>query len=313
MTRPILVSLLGSKEIGKDLAKKGTSSDITLYNRVQGDLALTFIEPTQFPEKFPPLLVSLAIGRQVLLAVESVGRDLAEAIVTADLAGKNEGLLALSPSIGEDDVRKILKGTRLEKIPAVPLEGKAISHVVEGWSGASPDGETAVPIDHAFPVKGVGTVVLGVVKSGTVKVHDRLRLFPSDKGVEVRSIQVHDVDVQEAEAGSRVGLALKGVEAEEVSRGQVLAPNDTLRVSDTVELAGYQSCRFFKGKAGEGDHVHLAVGLQVVPAKISRVDGERLTLLSDRPLAWSSGDRGFVLQLSGTGTGPRIAGAGNIA
>lgn len=313
MTHPVLVSLLGSKEIGKELAKKGTASDITLYNRVQGELALTFIEPTQFPEKFPPLLVSLAIGRQVLLGVEAVGRDLAEAIVTADLAGKSEGLLALAPSIGEEEVRRILKGTRLEKIPAVPLEAKAINSVVEGWPGPSGEGETAVPVDHAFPVKGVGTVVLGVVRSGTVKVHDRLRLFPSDKGVEVRSIQVHDVDVDEAQAGSRVGLALKGVEAEEVSRGQVLAPNDTLRVTDTVDLSGYQTCRFFKGKAGEGDHVHLAVGLQVVPAKIQRVDGERLTLSSDRPLVWSPGERGFVLQLSGTGTGPRIAGAGNIA
>ncbi|MDE1822391.1 MAG: hypothetical protein KGJ23_13010 [Euryarchaeota archaeon] len=312
MSRPILVSLLGSKEIGKDLAKKGTSSDITLYNRVQGDLAFTYIEPTQFPEKFPPLLVSLAIGRQVILAVDTVGRDLAEAIVTADLAGKTEGLLALAPSVGEEDVRRILKGTRLEKVPAVPLDPKAITSVVEGWASPSADGEAAVPVDHIFPVKGVGTVALGVVKSGTVKVHDRLRLYPSERSVEVRSIQVHDVDVPEASAGSRVGLALKGVEAEEVSRGEVLAPNDTLRVADTVEISGYASCRFFKGKAGEGDHVHLSVGLQVVPAKIQQVDGDRLTLSSDRPLVVLPGDRGFVLQLSGTGTGPRVAGAGIV-
>lgn len=313
MSRPILVTLLGSKEIGSTLAKKGTASDITLYNRVQGDLALTYVEPTQFPEKFPPLLASLTIARQVLLGVEAVSRDLAEAIVTANLLRKTEGLLALGPSVGEEEVRRILRGTTLEKIPSVPLDAKAISAVVETWPSPSSEGETAVPIDHAFPVKGVGTVVLGVVRSGTVKTHDRLRLYPTERTVEVRSIQVHDVDVPEAGTGSRVGLALKGVEAEEVSRGQVLAPVDALRVSDTIELSRYQPCPFFKGKAGEGDHVHLGLGLQIVPARISRVDGDRRTLTADRPVAIGNDERGCILQLSGTGTGPRIAGAGTVS
>ena len=313
MTRSIVVSLLGSKELGKELGKKGTASDITLYNRVQGEVALTYVEPTQFPDKFPPLLAALSIGRQVLFGVETLSRDLAEAIVTASLLEKSEGLLALSPNVGEEEVRKLLKGTKLEGIPSAPMEAKAIGSVVEGWSSSSAEGETAVPVDHVFPVKGVGTVVLGIVKSGTVKVHDRLRLFPSETSVEVRSIQVHDVDVPSAGTGSRVGLALKGVEATEVSRGQVLAPAESLRISDTLELTHYASCPFFKGKAGEGDHVHLSIGLQVVPAKIQRVDGDRRTIVPDRPVVWSPGERACLVQLSGTGTGPRIAGAGTLS
>lgn len=312
MTRSVRVALLGSKEIGKDLGKKGTGSDITMYNLVQGDLAVTYIEPTQFPEKFPPLLAALDIGEQVIFAVEQITRDLAEAVVTADLAGKTEGLLALSPSVGEEEVRRLLKGTHLEKIPSVPLEAKAIRAVVEGWSSRPSEGEVLVPIDHAFPVKGVGTVALGLVRRGTVKAHDKLRLFPTEQSVEVRSIQVHDVDVPQAETGSRVGLALKGIEADEISRGQVLAPPGTVQTSDVLQITHYTPCRFFKGKAGEGDHVHLSVGLTVTPAKIDQVDGDRLTVKADRPIAWTPGDRALVLQLSGAGTGPRVAGAGAI-
>lgn len=311
--RSLVVSLLGSKEIGKELGKKGTASDITMYNFVQGDLAVTYVEPTQFPDKFPPLLAALGIGRQVVLGVDALGRDLAEAVVTADLLGKSEGLLALGPSVGEADVRRLLKGTVLESLQAVPLEGKAIRGVVEAWNTPEADGPVMVQIDHAFPVKGVGTVVLGLVRQGVVKVHDRLRLFPTTTSVEVRSVQVHDVDLKEAGCGSRVGLALKGVEAEEISRGMVLAPPDAMRVADVVEMRNYVPCKFFKGKAGEKDHVHVSLGLQVVPGQIQQVDGDRLTVSVDRPVALENEGRGLLLQLSGAGTGPRVAGGGQVA
>ncbi|MCL4324112.1 MAG: hypothetical protein M1144_01405, partial [Candidatus Thermoplasmatota archaeon] len=44
------------------------------------------------------------------------------------------------------------------------------------------EGSLLLPLDHAFPVRGVGTVALGLVERGRVKAHDRLRLFqPASK------------------------------------------------------------------------------------------------------------------------------------
>ena len=61
----------------------------------------------------------------------------------------------------------------------------------------SREGEWIIPIDHAFNVKGVGTVVvlvvvLGVIKQGAVKAFDRLKILPSGKDILLKSIQMHD-------------------------------------------------------------------------------------------------------------------------
>jgi selenocysteine-specific translation elongation factor len=51
------------------------------------------------------------------------------------------------------------------------------------------DGSAVIPIDHAFDIKGVGMVVLGVVKEGTVRAYDELALTPGGKKILVKSIQ----------------------------------------------------------------------------------------------------------------------------
>lgn len=314
MARHLSVALLGSKSLGSQLGKKGTSSDITLYNSPGEDGNVTYVEPTNYPDKFPPLLNAMYMGDQVLLAVEAVDRNLAEMVVSLDVAHRTDGLVALSENVGKEEFLKAFKGTIVEKLPIVPLDPRTLKQQLLTRPETSPeDGALMVPIDHAFPVKGVGTVILGVVKRGTTHIHEKLRLYPEDKIVEVRSIQVHDVDQSEAGPGTRVGLALKGIEAEEVSRGQVLAPVDSLQVRDLLELHDYSECRFFKGRAGEGDKVHVSVGLQVLPAKVERVDGNTRTLQLDAPAAWTSGQRAYLLQLSGAVGGPRIAGGGTLS
>jgi selenocysteine-specific translation elongation factor len=313
MTQSLSVALLGSKTIGGELGKKGTSSDITLYNSTGDGRAISFVEPTQFPEKLPPLMNALYMGDRVILAVEGLSRDLAETIVAIDAARKTEGLVALSESVGKDEIAKALKGTVLEKYPVTSMDTKELRQKIAEWPETpAEEGSAIIPIDHAFPVRGVGTVILGFVRRGTIHVHEKMRLYPDEKSVEVKSMQVHDVDVNEASRGSRVGLALKGVEVEEVSRGQIVAAPEALRVSDLLELHDFVPCRFFKGKAGEGDKVHVSVGLKVVPANVDRVDGSNRTLRLAQPVAWSQGEMAFIVQLSGAGVGPRIAGCGII-
>lgn len=312
LARPVTVAALGAKGVAAEIGKVGTKSDLTLHNLVQGGVALTIVEPTQFPEKLPPLLASLSMAEKVLLAVQALSRDLAESVVAADMMGRREGVIALAPEVGETELRPLLKGTTLADMPVVPLDPKALRERLLSWSSPSLPGATAVPLDHAFPVKGVGTVALGLVKRGTVKAHDKLRLYPTEKSVEVRSLQVHDVEQSEVPSGNRVGLALKGLEADEISRGNILAPEGSLRVADLLDVSHYTPCRFFKGKAGEGEKVHVSVGLQVVPAKVQTVDGARVQLQLEKPVAWIEGERALVLQLSGGGTGPRLAGAGDL-
>ncbi|HLY77098.1 MAG TPA: hypothetical protein VKT21_04365, partial [Thermoplasmata archaeon] len=80
-----VVALLGPPELGKELGKKGTTSDLTLYHLVRDGRVLTTVEPTQFPDKFPPLLYSIALADRVILVVAGLDRAFAESVATLDL------------------------------------------------------------------------------------------------------------------------------------------------------------------------------------------------------------------------------------
>ena len=86
-------------------------------------------------------------------------------------------------------------------------------------------------------MKGVGEVVLGFVKSGVVKKYDNLRLLPANKEVIVRSIQIQDEDYEQAEAGTRVGLAIKGATVDEMVRGSVLSNSATIKTETELKIS----------------------------------------------------------------------------
>ena len=83
-------------------------------------------------------------------------------------------------------------------------------------------------VDRTYSVTGVGAVASGTVESGSVEAGDELQLGPMPDGsfrdVEVRSIEMHYHRVDRAEAGRIVGIALKGVDEEEIERGMALLP-----------------------------------------------------------------------------------------
>ena len=298
--RGISVALLGARGLGAELGKKGTESDITQYHRVSDDHAQTHNEPTQYPEKFAPLLYAIALSDRAVLAVTALDRAVAESAATLDLA-EIPTEIRYGPGVGAEELRRALRGMRIGEAPMAPLDLLALRDELASAAVAPVDGPVTVRLDHAFPVKGVGTVALGFVARGTLRAHESLRLYPTDKTVEVRSIQVHDVDVREAPSGSRIGAALRGVEVDELSRGQLLAPEGALRAG--AELRGAQGRRspYYRGDFGEGATVHALVGAQFVPAIVSASAGDAITVTTDRPVAWSPGERLLLADLNAPG------------
>ena len=306
MASAVTVAVVGATDVAKELGKKGTTSDLTLYNTVHDEHAATFVEPTSFPEKLSPLLQSLGMADRCLLAVLELTRTVAETIAVVDLFDVPTTIV-IGPSIGETELGRVLKGSRLENAPRVPLDFPHLRELVTGWAAPTVEGPVEVPIDHAFPVKGVGAVALGVVRRGTLTAHERLRLYPVGKEVEVRSIQVHDVDRKEAFCGERVGVSVKGADADELERGQTLAPAGSLREGSSVTGGPLVRCRYYRGDAGPGAQLHLAVGLAVVPAILDRADAQGVAVTADRPVAWRPGMNALLADLS-VPAGPRIFG-----
>lgn len=298
------VAVVGAAGVAAELGKRGTQSDITLYNTTHDGHHTTLVEPTQFPDKFPPLLYALAMADRCLLVVQELSRPVAETIATVDLADLPTEVL-LGSSVDPSGVSTVLRGTRFESVEPVLLGFPELRERLTTWRVADAPGTVRVPLDHAFPVKGVGAVGLGVVRRGTLHAHETLRLWPGPKTVEIRSIQVHDVDVKQATVGERVGVALKGVDADELSRGQVLALPTDLAAASELTAGGVRRCRYYKEDWGEGSSLHLSVGLQMVPVVVGPKTGEGYRLQCDRPVAYSSGDPAFLADLSAT-AGPRI-------
>lgn len=85
--------------------------------------------------------------------------------------------------------------------------------------------ERAAPrlyVDRVFTANGTGTVLTGTLQQGSLKVGDKLRLYPADREVQVRSLQAYHQSVDEIGAVCRVAVGLKKVPHKEVARGHCL-------------------------------------------------------------------------------------------
>ncbi|MBI4143798.1 translation elongation factor EF-1 subunit alpha [Candidatus Woesearchaeota archaeon] len=87
-----------------------------------------------------------------------------------------------------------------------------------------------LPIQDVYKISGIGTVPVGRVESGIMKVNDKVIIMParSGKGItgEVKSIEMHHEQIQQAEPGDNIGFNMRGVEAKDIARGDVLAHTD---------------------------------------------------------------------------------------
>ncbi|WP_242854641.1 selenocysteine-specific translation elongation factor, partial [Paraclostridium sordellii] len=91
-----------------------------------------------------------------------------------------------------------------------------------------------LPIDRSFSISGFGTIVTGTLISGSIKKDDELEIYPTGKKAKIRSIQVHGKDVKECFAGQRSAINISNFKKDEIKRGYVLAPPNSLE--DTMML-----------------------------------------------------------------------------
>ena len=88
-----------------------------------------------------------------------------------------------------------------------------------------------MPIEDVFTITGRGTVVTGRVERGTVKLQDEIEivgLSNESKKTVVTGVEMFRKLLDQAEAGDNIGVLLRGIQREEVERGQVLAKPGTI-------------------------------------------------------------------------------------
>ena len=311
----LTVAMLGDEALAAELGKKGTVSDMSLFNFKRGDIGVTYVHPSRYPEKLQSLANALAMADAALLVVDKLDRELGEQIVALDAFGITRGFMVLRNYLGADQLRPYIVGTALEDFRFHEPDAYQINEDFAAMELPHAEGPVRVPVDHFFDVKGVGTVALGCVRRGAARQHDELQVYPTAKNASVRSIQVLDEDVPEAPFGCRVGLALKGIEAKDLFRGAILAPPGSLKVPERIETELAVS-RYWKGTISKGMTLHGACGLQIVPMHVEEAPGDglmpgkagKVVFRPDKPLACDAGDRLVALDLDSKGL--RIAGWG---
>jgi elongation factor 1-alpha len=83
-----------------------------------------------------------------------------------------------------------------------------------------------IPVQDVFSITGVGTVPIGRVETGVLKVGDRIVFEPTGKEGEVRSIEMHHESMQRAVPGDNIGFNVRGISKADVRRGDVVGHPD---------------------------------------------------------------------------------------
>ena len=143
-----------------------------------------------------------------------------------------------------DDI-PIIKGSALKALEAVNSGAdvktdpwcKSIFELMDAVDEYIPTPERSndkpflMPVEDVFTITGRGTVATGRVERGTVKISDPVEIVglePKSKSTVVTGVEMFRKVLDQAEAGDNVGVLLRGIQRDEVERGQVLARPGTV-------------------------------------------------------------------------------------
>ncbi len=307
------IAVLGRPEYGALLGKKGTASDITLYNVKRGDTTLTLLEPSRYPERLSSLFYSVSLCDMAILMVDALTPQFGETILMLEASGVKEGFLIPGIYVDADQVKRVIRGSVVERYRWMEENPILLREILlDEASRRNPIRPSeqeqrmscSVAVDHFFPVKGIGVVVLGSVVHGTLLHHDILTVLPGGLSAQVRSIQKHDDDVEWAGRGDRVGLALKNIALEDLNRGDVLT-NDT-SLSTTSMISGEINLfPYWQQPVKAGMVIHIGHWMQFIPSRVLAVESAagghtgRITIALEKPLVHPPGSHAVLCSLDG--------------
>ena len=142
-----------------------------------------------------------------------------------------------------DDV-PVIRGSALKALESTGDLGRedaaaapiwALMDAVDAYIPTPPrpvDQPFLMPVEDVFSIKGRGTVVTGRIERGVVKVGDTIEIVgftEAPRSVTVTGVEMFQKILDAGEAGDNVGCLLRGVERNEIERGQVLAKPGSIK------------------------------------------------------------------------------------
>lgn len=297
-----IILTYGSEEFLKKFAKKGSETDIKYFNQKVNGMNFTYLYPYKFPERIQPLLNAASVSKKAILMIDNIDRSVGELLLAIDYEGIDR-VGVIGPSDIFDTIKKLTRGMNIE---ILKLEEDLSS--IENFLLTEPtmkEGQAMIAVDQSFQVKGVGTVILGFVISGEVRKHMNLKSYPSGKNVEIRSIQIMDVDNESAKPFSRVGLAVKNVEPDDVTKGTILYEGEGIEFTDSIRM-NLRVNETVKNKPQLGEKIQVNFLFNNINGEVSDVSGDSYLVDTDRKIPVI--DVPYII--SSLNSVPRISGVG---
>jgi selenocysteine-specific elongation factor len=167
-------------------------------------------------------------------------------------------------------------------------------------------GDLLMPIDHAFPIKGHGTVATGTILRGRMSVGERVEVVPLKKTAKIRSIQTFGESRKAAAAGDRIGVNIPEIPHGEISRGNYICAVGSLGESMAL-VVDFKMNPLYKGRVTSRMVVNASVGMPTVTALALPFTIENEMRVSLDEMHESSGFLGLVLkEMVPVSTGTRV-------
>ena len=200
---------------------------ITGAAQVDGAILVVSAADGPMPQTREHVLLAKQVGvPKILVFLNKM--DMADAELVELVEEDVRDLLAKN---GFDREAPIIKGSALKALEGDAAYEDAIMELVHAMDDYIPeptrdlDKPFLMPIEDVFSIKGRGTVATGRIEQGIVKLNDEVEIIgirPSQKTV-VTGIEAFKKNLDQGQAGDNAGLLLRGIERDDIERGQVIA------------------------------------------------------------------------------------------
>jgi len=141
----------------------------------------------------------------------------------------------------------IIKGSALKALEGDAESAKAIEELMKAVDEYIPTPERdlekpfLMPVEDVFSIKGRGTVATGRIERGVINLNEEIEVvgIRDTTSTIVTGIEMFKKQLKEGQAGDNVGILLRGIDREDIERGQVLAKPKSITPHSDFEAQVY--------------------------------------------------------------------------
>jgi elongation factor 1-alpha len=221
------------------------------------------------------------IKEELTRLLKNVGFKIDQQVVFVPISAfKDDNINKASPNMAWFKGPTLLQALDNLKVPEKPV-----------------DKPLRLPVQDVYTITGIGTVPVGRVETGRLKVGDKIIFRPSGKGGEVKSIEMHHEAAPQAEPGDNIGFNVRGIDKNDIRRGDVAGPSSsppTVVESFTANIQVLNHPSVITAGYTPVFHAHTAQVACEFTELMKRLDPKTGQVAEENPQTLKTGDAAVV-------------------